>query len=59
MKQCPKCGRYMTWYCKHWYGTLLTGWKCICGYDTTHNTSYIWRTYTILEVDNNGNVSRG
>ena len=33
MKQCPNCGRYMTWYCKPWHGTILTGWKCVCGYD--------------------------
>ena len=30
MKQCPKCGRYMTWYMVQTNGY----WKCVCGYDT-------------------------
>ena len=35
MKQCPKCGRYMTWYV--WQSECY--WKCICGYDT-RNINY-------------------
>lgn len=46
MKQCPKCGRYMTWYCKSLYGTVITGWRCFCGYDTMYSVRYKWSTDT-------------
>lgn len=32
--QCPKCGRYMSWYMYYHYGMPISGWKCICGFDT-------------------------
>ena len=49
MKRCPKCGRYMTWYCKPWYGTIITGWKCVCGYDSVNNVRCKWDTKTEIE----------
>lgn len=49
MKQCPKCGRYMIWYCKPWCGTWLTGWKCVCGYDSIYNVSHTWSRETNLK----------
>ncbi len=52
MKQCPKCGRYMTWYSIPYYGTVLTGWKCICGYDTALNVRYTWSADTDMKGDN-------
>ena len=39
----------MTWYCKPWYGTMLTGWRCICGYDTIHNIRYKWSADTVMK----------
>ena len=53
MKRCPKCEKYMTWYCKSWYGTVLTGWKCLCGYDTMHYVRYKWNMNTVVKgIDN-------
>ena len=34
MYQCPKCGKYMTWYMTYYHGVPFGGWKCGCGYDT-------------------------
>lgn len=34
MKKCPKCNRYMNWYCKYRNGEPYCGWHCLCGFDT-------------------------
>lgn len=58
MKQCPKCGEHMTWYCTPWYGTVITGWKCPCGYDTIHNVRYTWSTDTVVKGIGNDKIHK-
>jgi hypothetical protein len=49
MKKCPKCNRYMNWYCKYLYGTAYCGWSCVCGFNTGSYTMY-----TMNRTDNQG-----
>lgn len=34
MKQCPKCGSYMSWDIVYICGVPHIIWKCLCGYDS-------------------------
>ena len=49
MEQCPKCGRYMTWYMVQTNGY----WKCVCGYDT-RSITYTYGTSTEIKSDMRG-----
>lgn len=49
MKQCPKCGRYMTSYLKNLFGGVSIIYNCSCGYSTKNSSSGIHcnnRTYS-------------
>lgn len=50
MRQCPKCGAYMTPYIQYTFDGSRLFYVCLCGYSTKYE-DYIMSNHTVVNKD--------